>query len=76
MIAATDSTTQATHLYSGGLDTYYDVILAQNIELSARLSAADIRIRRMTAGVLLIKALGGGWQRENLSQLAPAPPRS
>ncbi len=74
VIAATDSTAQATHLYSGGLDTYYDVILAQNIELSARLAAADIRIHRMTAGVLLVKALGGGWQRENLSERASAPP--
>ncbi len=72
VIAATDSTAQAAHLYSGGLDTYYDVILAQNIELSARLSAADIRIQRMSADVLLIKALGGGWQRESLSPRAPA----
>jgi multidrug efflux system outer membrane protein len=68
--AATDSTTQATNLYSGGLDTYYDVILAQNIELSARLADADIRIRRMTAGVLLIKALGGGWQQDSSASTA------
>jgi multidrug efflux system outer membrane protein len=64
VIAAADSTHQASHLYTGGLETYYDVILAQNIELGARLSNVDIRTRRMTAAVLLIKALGGGWRRE------------
>ena len=61
--AAADATHQASNLYGGGLETYYDVIQAQNIELAARLSDADIRTRRMTASVLLVKALGGGWQR-------------
>ncbi|HVJ52807.1 MAG TPA: efflux transporter outer membrane subunit [Aliidongia sp.] len=68
--AAADSTGQANHLYAGGLETYYDVILAQNIELSARLSDVDIRIRRMTSDVALVKALGGGWQREDGSEMA------
>jgi NodT family efflux transporter outer membrane factor (OMF) lipoprotein len=67
VVAATESTTQASNLYSGGLDSYYKVILAQNIELAARLSDVDIRTRRMVAGVSLIKALGGGWRRENLA---------
>jgi outer membrane protein, multidrug efflux system len=62
--AAADSTTQAANLYTGGLDSYYNVILAQNIELGARLSDIDIQTRRMTADVALIKALGGGWNRE------------
>jgi NodT family efflux transporter outer membrane factor (OMF) lipoprotein len=62
--AAADATHQAANLYGGGLETYYDVIQAQNIELAARLSDADIRTRRMTASVLLVKALGGGWQRD------------
>ena len=63
--AAADSTTQATHLYSGGLANYYNVIVAQNIELTARLTQVDIATRRMTADVSLIKALGGGWQRKD-----------
>jgi len=62
--AAAEATGHAEKLYGGGLSAYYDVIVAQNIELSARLSDADIRTRRMTAGVLLIKALGGGWTPE------------
>jgi len=68
VVAATDSTRQASNLYSGGLQTYYDVILAQNIELGARLSDVDIRTRQMAASVLLIKALGGGWERADLGQ--------
>ncbi|HLZ66391.1 MAG TPA: efflux transporter outer membrane subunit [Aliidongia sp.] len=62
--AAADATHQAANLYGGGLETYYDVIQAQNIELAARLSDADVQTRRMTASVLLVKALGGGWQRD------------
>lgn len=64
--AATDASSQATNLYSGGLDNYYNVIVAQNTELSARLSEIDIRTRRMTANVSLIKALGGGWDKHLL----------
>ncbi len=68
--AAADATHQATSLYGGGLQTYYDVITAQNIELTDRLSEIDIRTRRMTASVLLIKALGGGWERGEGLQVA------
>ncbi|HMA51927.1 MAG TPA: TolC family protein, partial [Magnetospirillaceae bacterium] len=64
--AAEDATRHASNLYTGGLSAYYDVILAQNVELSARLSDADIQTRRMTASVLLIKALGGGWRQDEL----------
>ena len=64
--AAAESTRHAQDLYKGGLQSYFDVVEAQNIELASRLSDADIRTRRMTASVLLIKALGGGWQRDEL----------
>jgi multidrug efflux system outer membrane protein len=66
VIAAAESTRHASDLYTGGLQSYFDVVEAQNIELAARLSDADIRTRRMTASVLLIKALGGGWDRDEL----------
>lgn len=62
--AASDATRQATNLYTGGLNNFYDVITAQNIELSDRLALIDIQTRRMTADVGLIKALGGGWDRK------------
>lgn len=52
--------------YRSGLADYLTVITAQSIDLSNQLTAAQISTRRMTASVLLIKALGGGW---NASQL-------
>jgi NodT family efflux transporter outer membrane factor (OMF) lipoprotein len=72
VVAAAESTRRATDLYKGGLQSYFNVVLAQNIELAARLSDADIRTRRMTASVLLIKALGGGWERRELAAARPA----
>jgi outer membrane protein TolC len=65
--AAAESTRRAQDLYKGGLQSYFSVVEAQNIELASRLSDADIRTRRMTASVLLIKALNGGWQRDELN---------
>jgi outer membrane protein TolC len=40
---------------------YTEVITAQNALLANQRSAIDIRTRRMTASVLLVKAFGGGW---------------
>ena len=60
--AATRSRTQAERRYTAGYANYYDVITAQNIELSAKLDQVQIRYRRMNADVLLVKALGGGWR--------------
>jgi len=61
-VAATASALrQAQFQYEGGIVTYLQVVVTENAALSARLSAADIQIRRMSAAVLLIKALGGGW---------------
>ena len=53
---------QAEYRYKGGAATYLEVVSTENAALSARLSAADIQLRRMNAAVLLVKALGGGWQ--------------
>jgi outer membrane protein, multidrug efflux system len=62
-VAATASALeQAQFQYRGGLVTYLQVVVTENAALSAQLSAADIQIRRMSAAVLLIKALGGGWK--------------
>jgi NodT family efflux transporter outer membrane factor (OMF) lipoprotein len=61
-VAATASALkQAQFQYQGGLVTYLQVVVTENAALQAQLSAADIQIRRMSAAVLLIKALGGGW---------------
>ncbi len=56
----------AAKLYKEGLDPYLNVIQAQSVVLSSQITAASIRTRRMTASVLLIKALGGGWAATQL----------
>ena len=53
---------QANYRYKGGAATYLEVVIAENASLAAQLSAADIQVRRMTSSVLLVKALGGGWE--------------
>ena len=54
--------------YKGGLVTYLDVITAQSIALTNERTDVDILRRRMDASVLLIKALGGGWNMSKLPQ--------
>jgi NodT family efflux transporter outer membrane factor (OMF) lipoprotein len=58
-----------TNRYKGGVDTYLQVITAQTIELANERNAIDILRRRLDASVLLIKALGGGWDVSNLPRL-------
>ena len=53
---------QSENLYNGGLTTYLDVVVAQNIALQAQLDDANIAVRRVNASVDLIRALGGGWK--------------
>jgi NodT family efflux transporter outer membrane factor (OMF) lipoprotein len=61
-MAADRSLVQEKNLYDGGAATYIDVAFAQNEALQAELALVNIRVRRMTADVALVKALGGGWQ--------------
>jgi NodT family efflux transporter outer membrane factor (OMF) lipoprotein len=58
----------STNRYRGGIATYLEVIVAQTALLTNQRSAIDIRTRRLTASVLLVKALGGGWNISNLPQ--------
>lgn len=61
-----DSLHLFTNRYKGGVDTYLQVITAQTIELANERNAIDILRRRMDASVLLVKALGGGWDTSKL----------
>jgi NodT family efflux transporter outer membrane factor (OMF) lipoprotein len=54
---------QANFRYQSGLVTYLEVASTENAALAARITAIDINTRRHTASVLLIKALGGDWNR-------------
>ncbi len=67
--AADESLRIFTNRYKGGVDSYLEVITAQTTALTNQRTAVDILRRRMDASVLLIKALGGGWDRTQLPQL-------
>jgi NodT family efflux transporter outer membrane factor (OMF) lipoprotein len=64
--AAKQSLDLALERYKGGLVTYLEVISAQSIDLQNQSTEVDILRRRMDASVLLIKALGGGWDVSKL----------
>ena len=66
--AAENSLELSMNRYKGGLVTYLDVITAQSIALANERTDVDILRRRMDASVLLIKALGGGWNASKLPQ--------
>jgi NodT family efflux transporter outer membrane factor (OMF) lipoprotein len=64
--AARQSLDLSLNRYKGGLVTYLEVITAQSIALQNQSTEVDILRRRMDASVLLIKALGGGWEVSKL----------
>ena len=57
----------ATSRYVGGLVSYLDVVSAQQNLLSNEQEAAIIQGQRLITSVLLVKALGGGWDAASLS---------
>jgi NodT family efflux transporter outer membrane factor (OMF) lipoprotein len=59
-----------TDRYIGGADPYLQVLTAQTIALQNERNDVDILRRRMDASVLLIKALGGGWNASELPKTA------
>ena len=69
--AAERSLALATTRYRGGVTSYLEVITAQNAALSNQRAAVSILSRRLAASVLLIKALGGGWNATSLPVLQP-----
>ena len=56
----------ANNRYQGGITTYLEVITAQSAALANERTAVEILTRRLAASVLLIKALGGGWDVSSL----------
>jgi outer membrane protein TolC len=51
----------STNRYKGGIVSYLEVLSAQSTVLADERAAVDLRRRCTTASVLLIKAVGGGW---------------
>jgi NodT family efflux transporter outer membrane factor (OMF) lipoprotein len=64
--AAQRSLTIATAQYKAGTTDYLTVITTQSIALADEKTEVDLLARRMTESVLLIEALGGGWDTTKL----------
>ena len=54
--------------YTGGVTSYLEVTTAQSAALSDEVTAVNIIGRRMVNAVLLVQALGGGWDRSALPE--------
>ena len=54
--------------YKGGVTSYLEVTTAQTAALSDEVTQVNILGRRMASTVLLIQALGGGWDRSSLPE--------
>jgi NodT family efflux transporter outer membrane factor (OMF) lipoprotein len=64
--AAQNSLDISTYQYKAGTVNYLTVITAQAILLQDQVQALNILTRRMSSSVLLIEALGGGWNSTKL----------
>jgi len=51
----------ATARYKGGVDTYLEMITAQQVLLGNQRQAVQVRGQQFATAVYLVKALGGGW---------------
>ena len=64
--ASQESLAVSLNQYRAGIISYINVTVAQSTELANRRTAVGILGRRLTSSVLLIKALGGGWDAASL----------
>ncbi len=67
--AAQNALDISTYQYKAGTVNYLTVITEQAILLQDQVQALSILTRRMSASVLLIEALGGGWDASTLPTL-------
>ncbi|TAK64943.1 efflux transporter outer membrane subunit [Methylobacter sp.] len=67
--AANQALALITNQYQAGTVSYLEVIIAQAAALSNRQTAVQLQGQRLSSSVLLVKALGGGW---NVAML-PSP---
>jgi NodT family efflux transporter outer membrane factor (OMF) lipoprotein len=64
-------------LFRNGVDSYVNVITAQNAFLSARETELQVQLRQLTSSVMLVNDLGGGWETSQMNQterMAMHPP--
>ena len=72
--AAQHSLSLSQTRYRGGVTNYLEVTTAQSAALVNERTAVDILARRMAASVLLVKALGGGWNTSQMPQVSQLHP--
>ena len=64
--AAQQTVAVVSNQYKAGIASYLAVIIAQTSALNNEQTSINILGNRLNASVLLIKALGGGWNAANL----------
>jgi NodT family efflux transporter outer membrane factor (OMF) lipoprotein len=67
--AAQDSLNLERYQYISGIVDYLSVITAQATLLTDQVTAVTIQMSRMTASVLLVEYLGGGWNASTIPSL-------
>jgi outer membrane protein, multidrug efflux system len=60
----------ASDRYKGGVDTYLEMITAQQTLLTNQRQAVQIQGQQFATAVYLVKALGGGWQAPATASLS------
>jgi NodT family efflux transporter outer membrane factor (OMF) lipoprotein len=76
-VAAQHTVALSVTRYRNGIDSYVNVITAQNAFLSSREAELQVQLRQLTASVNLINNLGGGWNTsawQETERLAQNPP--
>ena len=65
--------------YDTGVDPYVDVLIAQTTLLADQQTLNGLQVQQMTSAVVLVEALGGGWDRSQLpnpQQVTEKPAKS
>lgn len=69
VLAAQHSLSLSETRYRGGVTNYLEVTTAQTTALANEVTAVDLLSRRLSASVLLVKAIGGGWNVSKIPSL-------
>ena len=67
--AAQEAFQIASNRYRGGLSNYLDVLISEDTMLVSLRSVTELRARRFSLNVALVRALGGGYQSLNTNPL-------